>query len=255
MTESEIRAKFPKIDHDGERYNTKLTAWRQPSMGERPNLCYPFMGIYPPYPSGWRLSEPRMREEYEKGNIVLRNGKLERRSYAKDYKGVSPGNLWTDTALLLPAQSTERVGYPTQKPLALLDRIIRASSTEGDVVLDPFCGCATALVAAERLNRQWVGIDLSPQAVDLVKHRLETEMGMFYDVTTRTDIPQRTDFGPLPPYRTHKHTLYGQQEGDCNGCGVHFPIKNFTVDHKVPRSRAAATTSTTCSSFAAGATA
>ena len=71
----------------------------------------------------------------------------------------------------------ERIGYPTQKPLALLERIIKASSNEGDVVLDPFCGCATACVAAENLGRRWVGIDISPKAVELVNMRLQQTMG------------------------------------------------------------------------------
>lgn len=106
-------------------------------------------------------------------------------------------------------------------------------------MLDPFCGCATALVAAERLGRRWIGVDISLLAGELVQHRLRDDMGLFYDVNARTDIPRRTDLGPLPPYRTHKHTLYGQQEGDCAGCRVHFPYKNLTVDHVVPRSRGA----------------
>jgi site-specific DNA-methyltransferase (adenine-specific) len=129
----------------------------------------------------------------------------------------------------------ERVGYPTQKPLALLDRIIKASCPPDGIVLDPFCGCATTLVAAERLGRQWAGIDLSPLAVKLVKDRLKQEMGMFYDIVHRTDIPRRTDMGKLPNYRTHKHQLYGKQEGNCYGCKSHFPFRNLTVDHIVPK--------------------
>ena len=138
---------------------------------------------------------------------------------------------------VLAGSSKERIGYPTQKPLALLERVIRASSNEGDVVLDPFCGCATALVAAERLGREWVGIDLSPLAAKLVKSRLEKEMRLFYDVHHRTDIPRRTDLGELPSYKTHRHTLYGRQEGLCAGCRVMFPFRNMTVDHVVPRAR------------------
>ena len=137
----------------------------------------------------------------------------------------------------LNSQAKERVGYPTQKPLALLDRIIKASSNRGDIILDPFAGCATACVAAERLQRQWVGIDLSPTAARLVKSRIENEVGMFYDLPHREDIPRRTDRGQILPYRTHRRTLYGVQEGDCNGCRVHFPMRNFTVDHIIPRSR------------------
>ena len=83
--ERELKRRYPKVDERGERYHTKLTAWRQPSMGARPNLCYAFKGITPPFPSGWRLSLERMEEEYAKGNIVIVDGKLERRSYAKDY--------------------------------------------------------------------------------------------------------------------------------------------------------------------------
>jgi len=156
FSDEELMRRYPKVNERGERYNTKMTAWCSPSMGARPNLCYTFMGIDPPYPSGWRLSRDRMEEEYAKGNIVVIDGKLERRSYMRDYRGVSPGNLWVDTELLLGAQSTERTGYPTQKPLALYERIIKASSNPGDIVLDPFCGCATTPIAAERLGRQWV---------------------------------------------------------------------------------------------------
>ena len=133
------------------------------------------------------------------------------------------------------SKSKERVGYPTQKPIALLDRIIKASSNQGDVVLDPFCGCATTCVAAERLQRHWIGIDISPKAVDLVQVRFKEEIGIFGDVIHRTDIPKRSE--KLPNYRTHKHTLYGKQEGLCNGCRTQFPFRNMTVDHIVPKSQ------------------
>ena len=153
-------------------------------------------------------------------------------------------DVWVDINMINPV-ANERLGYPTQKPLALLDRIIEASSNEGDVVFDRFCGCATALVAAEKLDRQWIGIDLSSLAVKLVLSRLQKaaddgallQSGRLPDVHHRTDIPQRTDVGKLPPYKTHKHTLYGQQEGRCAGCQIHFPFVNFTIDHIVPQSK------------------
>ena len=135
----------------------------------------------------------------------------------------------------IASKSKERVGYPTQKPIALLDRIIKASSNEGNIVLDPFCGCATTCVAAERLQRHWIGIDISPKAVDLVRLRLENEIGIFGNVIHRTDIPKRSE--KLPNYRTHKHTLFGKQEGLCNGCRTQFPFRNMTVDHIVPKSQ------------------
>ncbi len=131
----------------------------------------------------------------------------------------------------------EKVGYPTQKPLGLLNRIIRTSSNKGDMVLDPFCGCATACVAAEKFGRQWIGIDLSPVAATLVKSRLKEEMGLFYDVHHRADIPHRTDLGKLPSYKTHKHTMYGKQEGICAGCLIMFPFRNMTIDHIIPQSK------------------
>ena len=159
-------------------------------------------------------------------------------------RGVRAGDVWQIP--VLNSQSKERVGYPTQKPLPLLERVIQASSNPRDVVLDPFCGCATACIAAEKLDRQWVGIDLSDRAYQLVRQRLAREVSVGsaehprltgWNVTHRTDIPHRDDLARLPNYRTHKHRLYGRQEGICNGCKVLFPFRNLTVDHVVPRSR------------------
>ena len=156
----------------------------------------------------------------------------------KMYLGEHSGSPVQDIVLdirPLAKAATERVGYPTQKPLALLDRIIKASSKPGDMVFDPFCGCATACVSADSLDREWIGIDISPKAADLVKYRLR-QMGFWpRQIHHRTDIPQRTDQGSLPHYRTHKHTLFGKQEGHCNGCRESFPFRNFTIDHIVPK--------------------
>ncbi len=130
-----------------------------------------------------------------------------KKPYVKRYLPENPSqpvpNLWDDITRL-STQSKEKIGYPTQKPLALLERIITASSDKGDVVLDPFCGCATACIAAERLNRSWVGIDLSSLAIRLIKTRIKKDIGLFaYNVYERDDIPTRTDIGTLPNYRTH----------------------------------------------------
>ena len=131
----------------------------------------------------------------------------------------------------------EKVDYPTQKPLGLLRRIVESSTESGDMVLDPFCGCATACIAAEKAGREWVGIDLSPLAAELVVRRADKEIGGLFKLHHRTDIPLRTDLGKLPNYRTHKHTLFGRQEGKCAGCKVLFPFRNFTLDHVIPKSR------------------
>ena len=123
----------------------------------------------------------------------------------------------------------ERTGYPTQKPLSLLDRIIKASSNKGNVVLDPFCGCATTLVAADRLQRDWIGIDISEKAAELVVERIKADQGLFQKIIARTDIPKRTDLGDIPRYNApeNKTQLYGEQSGYCNGCGTH--LRNNTL--------------------------
>lgn len=152
-------------------------------------------------------------------------------------KGMPLRDVWDIS--IVAGSSKERVGYPTQKPLALLDRIIAVSSNAGDVVLDPFCGCATACIAAEQLGRKWAGIDISPKAAELVAMRMRDQLGLFYDGTHRTDIPQRTDLGPLPAYNceaNRKH-LYGEQGGHCAGCSEHFQARHFEVDHIIAKSK------------------
>ena len=202
---------------------------------DRPNLTYEFLGVN----RVWRWTRERMQEAYDQGLVIQqRPGSVPR---LKRYLDEMPGNpvdtIWDD---IKPVQagSSEQVGYPTQKPIALLERIIQASSNEGDVVLDPFCGCATALIAAEKLGRQWIGIDLSPVARTLVQRRMANELGFdSLGVIYRDDIPRRTDIEKPPPYRTQKHTLFGIQEGICTGCKFLFPFRNFTIDHIVPRVR------------------
>ncbi len=157
--------------------------------------------------------------------------------YLDETEGEVIDSLWIDINPVNPV-AKERIGYPTQKPLALLERIIKASSNEGDVVLDPFCGCATALVAAEKLEREWVGIDISSKARELVELRMGKELGLFSLRTIyRDDVPRRTDQGKLPPYKTHKNTLFGRQAGHCAGCNGFFEIRNFTIDHVVAKSK------------------
>ncbi len=151
--------------------------------------------------------------------------------------GKVPEDWWDDIAIL--TNQRERTGYPTQKPINLLKRVIQGSSKEGDIVLDPFCGCATTCIAAEQLGRQWIGIDLSPMARQLVEHRARNELGLMGGIQSiaRTDIPNRTDRDPPPPLNQSKILLYGTQGGDCNGCGIHFLPQNLTIDHIVPQSK------------------
>ena len=192
----------------------------------------------------WRYSKERMNELIAQGRIVQSApGRVPGyKRYLDEMPGVPLQDIWTDVKGLA-AQSKERTGYPTQKPIALLDRIIKASSNEGDVVFDPFCGCATTCVAAELLTRQWVGIDISPRAADLVESRLKGnlkgDLGVVNAIVRRTDNPQRNDLGNLPPYNSPKlkNALYGEQGGDCNGCGTHFQKQHLTVDHIIAQSK------------------
>lgn len=181
MTEEERVEQFPLVDEHGERYyDDTAHLWRSPNMGERPNLCYEWKGFHHKSKAGWRLSKKRLEEEYQKGNVViLDNGKLQRRKYERDYRGKQPGDLWDDVS---PALGSERLSYDTQKPLALLERIIEASSRKGDVVFDPFCGCGTTLEAAHTLGRRWIGIDISIHAIKRVaRTRLEERCGLIQD--------------------------------------------------------------------------
>ena len=231
--------KFNLIDEKGRRYyDDSMHIWRSPNMGERPNLCYKWRGFQNPHPTGWRLSKKRLEEEYQKGNIViLPNGKLQRRKYESDYVGAPLGNLWTDIEPVFAGE--EKLDYPTQKPLALLERIIHASSKKGDWILDPFCGCATTCSAAERLDRKWIGIDISPKAVDLLNERMTREAGLDKYVKGagilihRTDIPIRAGIRS----KNIKHQLFGSQEGRCNLCKHQFEFRNMEIDHVIPTSK------------------
>ena len=226
---------YKYTDEDGRRY--RLLPLLNPNK-DRPNLTYEFLGIT----RVWRWTQERMQKAYEDGIVVQLTPTAvpQYKYYLEQSKGRTATDDWND---IRQAAGRERTGYPTQKPLALLERIITASSNPGEVVLDPFCGCATACVAAERLGRQWVGIDLSSKAVELVNIRLEAETGNIFkrgSVTARTDIPRRTDIDAPKNYRQNKHVLYGQQEGLCGGCRGDFPFKLYEVDHVVPRSRGGA---------------
>ena len=126
----------------------------------------------------WRYSKEKMEELIAQGRVVQpRPGAVPRyKRYLDEMPGVPLQDLWGDIAPI-GAQAQERLGYPTQKPEALLERIISASSNEGDVVLDPFCGCGTTVAAAQVLGRQWIGIDVTNLAITLIRHRLKDAYG------------------------------------------------------------------------------
>jgi site-specific DNA-methyltransferase (adenine-specific) len=186
----EIKKKFPLVDDNGRYYNTSTPLFRAPSMGPRPNLCYQWRGFKNPNLSGWRLSKERLEEEYTKGNVVIsKDGtKIERRAYQYDYKGFPLPDLWAD---INNARGKEHLGYPTQKPLALLNRIIKASCPPNGVVFDPFCGCGTTIAAAHNNGVAWLGSDISIKATNLIKKRLG-DIGVGLSGFTTTVVKPQT---------------------------------------------------------------
>ena len=148
------------------------------------------------------------------------------------------GDAWTDIPDMMHTPKGERTKYPTQKPLALLRRIIEASSNKGDIVLDAFCGCATTCVAAQQLDRKWIGIDIGEKARDLVMDRLKDDAGLFTDFMHLKKPPVRTDIKPVQLTKDAiKKKLYKEQKGICNGCKDKFDIRHFDVDHILPKSK------------------
>jgi site-specific DNA-methyltransferase (adenine-specific) len=144
----------------------------------RPNLTYPFIarnGItYLPPPNGWKYEKKRMQELDDARRLhypAKADGRLRLKNYFDEMPGVAIQDVWTDLSLI-GGTSPERLGYPTQKPLGLMERIINSSSNEGQVVLDPFCGCGTTVHAAQKLKREWIGIDVTSLAIGLIKDRI-----------------------------------------------------------------------------------
>ena len=197
------------------------------------------------------VSGERLETLERDGRIVKGKGRYPRyKDYLADKKGVPVNDIWADIEPVNPI-GKEKLGYPTQKPLALLDRIIRASSHEGHMVLDPFCGCATTCVAVERLGRQWAGIDIEPKARELVVKRLEEQAdsgaifkgGILPEIHHLKRPPQRTDAGAPQRSKNIKRVLYERQQGRCAGqCGEGgkgrvLDLDLFEIDHIVPRSK------------------
>jgi len=179
---------------------------------------------------------------YDKNKVkdAVKNGTLDLSVFARiienDNLETKESDVWTDINIL-NSQSKERTGYPTQKPLSLLRRIIKSSSNDGDIVFDPFCGCATTCVAAQQLGRKWIGIDIEKQAVNILIERLSDDAGLFKDFVNRKDVPQRDDIQIVEPKKSVKERLYKEQNGLCNGCGIEFAIWNLEIDHIIPKSK------------------
>ena len=190
------------------------------------------------------VASPAAAERFNKEYIPYAPDYVRRDGKRPTGKGVPIEDTWNCSNgdrldSLMIKSFAHKTGYPTEKPLDLIRRIVRASSNKGEMVLDPFCGCATACIAAELEHRQWAGIDISSKAADLVRDRMKREVRLFYQGAHRTDIPKRTDLGKVIRYNAerNKRLLYGEQGGYCNGCEHHFELRNFDVDHIIPRAK------------------
>jgi site-specific DNA-methyltransferase (adenine-specific) len=170
-----------KQDKDGRFYRTVPLDAPRHGEGSK-ELLYEWHGKWPAPTRTWAVRRETM-EGYENRGMLryTRTGTPTLLQYADEMPGVTLQNIWTDIPPVNP-QAKERLGFETQKPLELLERIIQASSNEGDVVLDPFCGCGTALVAAQKLNRRWIGIDITHLAITLMRNRLKDSFGIDAEV-------------------------------------------------------------------------
>lgn len=233
-----INTAYRLRDGEGRRY--QLDNITGPGGASKGNPEYEVMGVT----RHWRYSREQMQELIDEGRVLqTAPGRVPRyKRYLDEMPGKALQDIWTDVPPL-SSHSKERTGWRTQKPLALLQRIIKASSNAEDVVLDPFCGCATACVAAEIEGRQWIGIDACDAAEDITRVRL-AEAAFEWDddllLVTRSP-PVRTDAKPQSKAARRrriaegvKDALYGVQQGDCNGCGGHYRIKDMDIDHIMP---------------------
>lgn len=180
--EEYLQSKYAKMEPEtGRRY--QLDNLTGPGGAAKGNAYYEFLGVT----RYWRYSKANMERLYREGRIVqTKPGAVPRfKRYLDEMPGQPLQSVWTDIEPI-NSQAKERLGYPTQKPLALLERIIAASSNPGDVILDPFCGCGTAVAAAQKLDRRWLGIDITFLSINIMMDRLgamfELQKGRDYDV-------------------------------------------------------------------------
>ena len=183
----------------GRRYRKDNLAG--PGGAAKGNPQYEVMGVT----RYWRYSKERMQELIRQGRIIqTKPGSVPAyKRYLDEMPGVPLQDLWTDIRPI-GSQAAERLGYPTQKPVALLERIIQSGSNEGDVILDPFCGCGTTIAAAQKLGRRWIGIDITQLAISLIRYRMGDSFGKdcrFEVIGEPTSLPDATALAEQDPYQ------------------------------------------------------
>ena len=170
--EQYVNRDYRRIDESGRRY--RLSDISGPGGAAKGNPYYEVMGVS----RHWRYSKEKMEELIAEGRIIqTQPGAVPQyKRYLDEMPGTPVQNIWTDIPVI-NNRSRERLGYPTQKPVALLERIIAVSSKAGDLILDPFCGCGTSVAAAHKLQRSWIGIDITFLAIDIIDKRLRDTYG------------------------------------------------------------------------------
>lgn len=177
LSDDYVASTYTHIDEKGRKFTT--TPLTGPGGAEKGNPVFEWNG----HTRAWRYSKETIQRLHDEGRLhYSRTGYARQKLFLEDSRGIPVQALWADISSLSGAHN-ERLGYPTQKPLALLERIIQASSNEGDVILDPFCGCGTAVHAAQKLKRQWIGIDITHLAVSLIEKRMKDAFpGIVFEV-------------------------------------------------------------------------
>lgn len=202
-TKQYVEERFKFVDANGRRY--RKSPLTNPAV--RPNLMYEYKGYKSPE-KGWAVSREVMEKMDREGRLVFpkdKNKRIERKQFLDEYKGQPIQNIWSDIPFVNP-MAAERLGYPTQKPVALLERIINASSNAGDLVLDPFCGCGTTIAAAQKLGRNWIGIDITHLSIALQKYRLKDSFGLvekkdYAVIGEPEDLPSAKQLKEDDPYQ------------------------------------------------------
>jgi DNA modification methylase len=197
--ESYIERDYRRTDADGRRY--RISDLSGPGGAAKGNPFYEVLGVK----GYWRYSKEKMQELIKQGRVIqTRPGAVPQyKRYLDEMPGVPLQNLWTDLPVL-NNRSKEALGYPTQKPEALLERIISVSSNPGDTVLDPFCGCGTTIAASQTLGRRWIGIDITHLAINLIKARMHDAFGEslpFRVIGEPVSLPDARDLANSDPYQ------------------------------------------------------
>ena len=226
----EYKARFRNSDPDGRKWSDyDLTAKGLTGGG----YTYEYKG----FKSLWRCPPETMEKLDKEGRLhFTRSGGIRLKRYLNDLPGIPCQALWDDISPV-NSQAQERLGYPTQKPLALLERIIQTSSNEGDIVLDPFCGCGTAVHAAQKLNRKWIGIDITHLAISLIEKRMKDAFsGISFEVHgVPKDFEGAVDLASRDKYQfqwwacslVNAQPYQGKKKGSDTGIdGLIFPLED-----------------------------